>query len=396
MTGVLFVICALSISVYGKRTPTYLENVECAPYVHYIETDPLNYFRYNPFYVKLFRCYGADSLLNPRNRQCMPTKVGAEDVDIYVHNIGEQKWDTITVQNHTHCEEHCTLEESMCTPYQEFDRNECSCTCRYADAPSPNSTCGDQFYWDKSACNCVCSVDSMRCEKRKVFSRDECSCVCKQKFYIRCAKRKMVVDQDTCECVEPTIETEKSININRCASANIWILVIALVVEFVVLVILYCLCYRYCYKHYYFRMKADKKAESMTKYSYPGLGTEHCETDYARTSRSTIGKSISDTDFDEEVPPFTLHNVNKGVNNNQNGLYGNGPKITNKLINMEDSENIYPSDKGSVFNPSHSVNGALYNNTLRSVYNDVEPIIRDYDYECEISMQKNYKNISLV
>ena len=400
MIGVLF-FCHLIVMT--RSTVIFLRNVDCGPYVDYVQTDPLNYFRYNPFYVQLFRCHGADSLVNPRNKQCTPTVKGIKDLEIYVINNSNGTYQSMAVKNHTECIETCSLDKSSCSAYQKFIKDECVCVCQYENTPNPNP-CTSPFYWDKSMCDCICSIDTKVCEKRKEFNKEECDCVCKQKFHVRCAKRQKVVDEETCECVEASI-TEQSSG-GSCEGITTEILLLIMALEAFTIIVLYFFLYRYCYKKVYFRIKSDKERESITNYQCQGYSVDNIAH-----SRSTIDKSRSTMDVEEEVPPYTMNSLNRNSLNrnslNRNSLNRNSLNRNNidRIINnnslYQAKPDEYESNDNIIDKPSDN---NFYSKGERSplndppaddmfLYNNVEPTT---NYESEQSDPGYYKNISLV
>lgn len=351
---------------------TYLKNVECNSYIDYVQTDPLKYFRYNPFYVKLHRCHGADSLMNPRNKYCLPTPTGIQELDIYVINNGNGSYEVMKVQNHTSCAEVCLLDQSECSPYQKFSKDECVCMCQYDKTPDPNP-CLSPFRWDKSMCDCICSLDSMVCPKRQEFNKNDCGCVCKQKFHVRCAKRQMVVDEETCGCIEPTVITGKSTGQECVGNIKFEMLIIALCLEAFVIIILYLFLYRYCYKVVYFRRKADKERVSISKY-------QEYKADKVEPAHSV-------TDFEEEVPPFSMDSLNRNsinrnsINRNSinrtsmnrngigmNGIGLNGVHHTNSLNRNNINRTSLTRNN---FNTNSLNRNSLRRNTdLNNIYNN--------------------------
>ena len=73
----------------SNKENRYLPPVVCGSYMDIVATDIEDHFRYNPYYVRLARCHGANSLANPRNKLCVPTKDGVDTNRIHVFNIAE-------------------------------------------------------------------------------------------------------------------------------------------------------------------------------------------------------------------------------------------------------------------------------------------------------------------
>ena len=200
MIGVLLFVNFIAIS----RCTLFPDNIICGAYEDYVPTDPLNYSRYFPCVIKLFRCRGADNINSLLFNKCVPGINGTQNVNIIVFNsIG--RVEEITVLNHTSCYEKCAIDATSCSPYQIFSPDDCLCNCKYNVKPEPDP-CIQPFHWEESMCNCVCSNEVSRvCEKEKEFSDEYCGCFCKLEYVLKCAKDKRVIDEDTCECIAPGI-----------------------------------------------------------------------------------------------------------------------------------------------------------------------------------------------
>lgn len=188
-------------AVVKKSKATFVQNVQCSPQPAFVPTDPLNYFRYTPAMIKLFRCQGADSPQDLHFKRCQPSDEGMEDIDILVMNNNYGTPLTITVKNHTSCGEKCSIDDSSCSSYQVFQTDPCVCKCQFDKAPEPYP-CQDPFFWEPAMCDCVCGVDSKDCDGDKEFNERTCKCECKLMTYVRCARSKRVVDEKSCKCVE--------------------------------------------------------------------------------------------------------------------------------------------------------------------------------------------------
>ena len=186
----------------ARSKPALLKNVDCSPHPDYIETDILNYYRYTPSIITLHRCHGANSVNDLQFKKCIPSEDGVTDVDISVMNNNYQTPLTITVKNHTSCVQKCIIDKSVCSLYQNFLPDDCICKCNYDKPPEPYP-CADPYRWETSMCNCVCSVESKECDDEKEFNNRTCKCECKLVSYVKCARRKKVVDEKTCHCIDP-------------------------------------------------------------------------------------------------------------------------------------------------------------------------------------------------
>lgn len=193
-------ITLVSINI-SLNKPTILKNIPCSPQPDYVETDTLSYFRYTPSMIRLHRCHGANSINDLQYKKCIPNENGTEDVEISVMNIKFQTPLTLSVKNHTACIEKCVIDKTSCSPFQNFLPEDCTCKCGYDRPPDPYP-CVDPFRWETSMCSCVCSVDSKECTDGKEFNNRTCRCECKLMAYVQCARKKKVVDENNCQCVD--------------------------------------------------------------------------------------------------------------------------------------------------------------------------------------------------
>jgi len=247
-------------------TQLFLPNVDCGPHVDYIETDP-GLHRYNPYVVKLHRCHGSNIGANPQNKQCLVDPVGIKELGIFAFKLDDNTPSNIKVQNYTKCKEHCMVNQTSCTPYQNFtSETECSCKCNYKTTPVPNP-CVAPFFWDQSKCNCACPHSTMTCAARKEFDKELCGCVCKQKFNLRCAKRKQILNEQDCTCVDPPIVTGAAQQ-NCDGGVSGGLLAVIMVLEAFFIIICYLVFYVYCYTRVYKRKQEAKY--SVNKHSTNG------------------------------------------------------------------------------------------------------------------------------
>ena len=249
---VFLIICSFCSN---DGDPVHLKNIDCGSYVDYVPVDE-QFFRYMPYYVELHRCHGANPIVNPQNRQCVPKDGAVKNVSIYAVEISSLKPIVLTVKNYTSCDEKCLLNSSSCTPYQTFEQEICYCECNYTDTPVPNP-CARPFVWDKTACNCVCPDSGLMCEDRKEFNQEVCGCVCQQKFNVLCASRNQYIDQNTCGCID-LAEVRSSARIGCKDGVNGSILAVIMFIEAFLIIASYFVLYVYCYKRKYLSMKNSK------------------------------------------------------------------------------------------------------------------------------------------
>ncbi|XP_066927880.1 uncharacterized protein [Clytia hemisphaerica] len=337
--------------------PIHLENVECAPYIDHVATDP-NLYRYEPYFVKMHRCHGKHPVPNPKNEKCVPKmQNGKDNVEIIVlTKLGNVHFLNIT--NHTDCEQRCVISQEDCTPYEQFKSSTCGCSCNYSPSTGPKN-CYAPFIWQQSACNCICPKDehSQVCAKRKVFSKEECGCTCKAKFYARCAKRKQVVDEGTCECVDPEVLVGKSRS--GCdGGVNGAMLAVVIIVEAFVIVFCYYFFYRYCYKHNFLGRKKEKNVSS----GYYHNGDIPNDT-AARTYESTHDEREKLTE-NTRKPDKELIRQEERERVRLNGL---SDKERIRIEEEEESDQYagyYPEEEKSRY-PNH--NGDMYYNDIMEV-----------------------------
>ena len=201
----LVIIQLLMHSDVAQGNAVWLENVHCATYIDYVETDP-GYARYLPFIVKLHRCQGSVGVDKPSVKACVPSNV--TEVEIVTQNLQTFRYETIKVLNHTKCTSKCTRDPTTCTPFQRWNPKRCRCDCKTHGEPARDTCCAEK-QWSKSHCGCVCRQPPRSCShKRQEWSTETCGCRCKPKFYQRCAQLNLTLDLDTCKCMHNLVSND--------------------------------------------------------------------------------------------------------------------------------------------------------------------------------------------
>lgn len=331
-------------------TPVHLPNVDCAPYIDHVPTDPGKY-RYEPYYVKLHRCHGKHPVVqNPKNEKCVPTSNGVQNVTIYaVNQLG--KVTQINVVNHTACNQECVISQNDCSPFEYFKKSVCGCSCNYTSVTGPKK-CELPLVWQQPSCNCVCpkNADSQVCGRRKEFNKDECGCTCKAKFYARCAKRKQVVDEDTCYCIEPSVIVGKSKS--GCdGGVNGAMLAVVIIVEAFVIVFCYYFFYVYCYRHNYLERKNNKNVSS---------GYYHNGDIPNDTGHGNYGSAYDERNSYTESAQLTDKELIKQEERERGRLNGLSDKDRIRLEEENEYAGYYPVEEKSPLAPKHPPNGELY------------------------------------
>lgn len=241
--------------------PITLGNVDCAPYVDYVASDP-GLYRFWPMYVEIHRCQGKHFSPNPKNMKCMPTKTGIEKLKYRVTSYQTGNPIDLTIDNHTACSQQCVVSQANCTPYEHFKAGECGCTCNITKASEGQALCKPPFSWQQNGCNCVCPKPAdTNCGEKRQFNTDLCQCTCSARVYNRCARKKRVVDERTCLCVEPTVVIAKARS--DCeGGVNGAMLAVVIIVEAVMIVFCYYFFYVYCYKYNYLGRKNKQHVSS--------------------------------------------------------------------------------------------------------------------------------------
>ncbi|XP_057311796.1 uncharacterized protein LOC130649525 [Hydractinia symbiolongicarpus] len=257
MTTLKLLICLSIVNCCITLDVQNLPNVDCNSYVDFVATDP-KYHRYTPYYVKLNRCNGVNvGGWKPHNKRCLPTKDGISNISILTVDSGN-RFNFVTLQNHTACNERCIIDNSSCTQYQTFQPNDCDCLCKYNNPPQTNP-CVHPLTWDHTKCNCVCPHTSLKCEKGKVFTKDTCGCTCNIKIRIQCTERKMLIDQNSCTCVAPNVVTGAAKGTCE-GDVKGGVLAVVMIMEALAFVVAYFFLYSYCYKRQYLPRKQAKNS----------------------------------------------------------------------------------------------------------------------------------------
>ena len=206
----------LQLFIFDSASSRYLAPVICAPYEVPTSTDPLHH-KYQPYYVSLHRCQGADPTHNPSLRACAPSHVQPINVSLIEPNGAIA---TVVMANHTACEYACVHDASVCTRYEVWNQDACTCACDVRT----RATCEKQRgrKWSQSTC-CVCSnVDT-------------------------CAESGGTLNEDTCVCTPPSPSSSTSCTPSISSSTgdsggkrggvSVWAVIFIVVLEFVVVVL---------------------------------------------------------------------------------------------------------------------------------------------------------------
>ena len=231
--------------------PQDVNKITAACQVHQnviVEVDPLQH-RYYPFMVKLPRCAGGVHLANPSVKRCVPSTYNSVPYSMYM--LPSYETATVNLVHHTGCKGECVKTSSSCNIFENWNENQCLCKCKYSAAPSP-SPCKLPLIWQQSACNCVCpSGLQMKCPDTKEWDKETCSCTCKKRYLNRCAKKRKVVNEENCKCMQPpsqNVTASARGSDAQCNGVENKIVVMIVVIEFLGMLFIFFLIYRCCLK----------------------------------------------------------------------------------------------------------------------------------------------------
>ena len=148
----------------------YLDPVPCDTYPSVVRTAKQT-STYRPYFIKLFKCQGADIQGSPATRICAPTTLGGlEPINITVAK-DDGSPEALVVYNHTRCEYRCRYDANVCSAYQIWDEDACECRCNTA----MKDTCEKDPIrtWEDTSC-CVCKENS-QCSSNRMNSTT-CHC----------------------------------------------------------------------------------------------------------------------------------------------------------------------------------------------------------------------------
>ena len=243
---ILFLTSAYLQSYFVPANSIRLPNVGCSVNTEVVQVDP-DKNRYVPSFVELCRCRGSIANNKPTVKKCVPTAV--KTLDLTVWDTTAHKHVPFQIKNHTNCGAACAQSKSDCNKYQTWTKG-CICACNHLTSP-----CEAPFIWNKERCDCECPTRPQKCEHdRKEWSDEICGCTCKNVYSNRCARKKKVLDHETCSCIVPSViqvqrssvTTKQNGECTKTVKTSFVILIVILV--FFALVSLFTLFYKYCLK----------------------------------------------------------------------------------------------------------------------------------------------------
>ena len=233
--------------------------VYCSPHLSYIQSDPPNN-KLLPYMFEIHRCGGSEE--NPAYKRCVPTSDGVKTVPLKLLAADEGKIETVRYENHTKCELVCVTDANTCSPHENYDQARCACDCKYSRAEDTKDVCTPPFQFKRTSgnCDCVCPnfIRNAACGLNEVFSEKDCGCVCKMKVYKRCARKKMVINEE-CNCDDPS--TYVKIPGKESCNGGVTGRVLAVIIILVAICIVggYLLFYVCCYKQQYKPRHEEKR-----------------------------------------------------------------------------------------------------------------------------------------
>ena len=348
--------------------------VYCSSHVSYIQSDPTTN-KLLPYMFKIHRCGGSEE--NPAYKKCVPTSDGVQTVPLKLLAADQGKMETITYENHTKCELVCVTNANTCSPQENYDEGRCACDCRYTEGTDTSRVCRSPFQFKRTSgnCDCVCPdfIRNAACGLNKVFSEEDCGCVCKRKFFKRCARKKMVIDE-TCNCVDlPT--NDKTIGGENCkGGVTGGVLAFIVIFEAICFVGGYYLFYVYCYKRQYKPYHKEMRQKTLdidtldNGNQVPLLQKQHSDSDPDDRRHNEIEEAVARLEesqkdsqrnrkYEEAVARFgDSQRDSKG-----SGKYSTQDNLNEKYTN---SVSYYPDDEKSPMTPK-------INNSEIFMYNDI-------------------------
>ena len=194
-----------------------LPNENCKPRSSIIHLGARNELFY-PEAISLNRCAGLCRNETKYIIRCIASK--ENEIQLQVLNRISNKEEILVITNHTACDCNCVHEEKICYESQEWNNKTCQCTC------DTKIDCPVDYLWNPGFCYCEC--DKI-CPKRMYLNTTSCSCNCKDKFYRRCSKRGLVVDETDCNCIQ-TSESSSPMKTNELSQLILPLFLLLLVV----------------------------------------------------------------------------------------------------------------------------------------------------------------------
>jgi len=332
--------------------------VYCAPHLNYIQSDPTTN-KFLPYIFQIHRCGGSEE--NPAYKRCVPTSDGVQTVPLKLLAADEQKMETVTYENHTKCELVCVKDANTCSPHETYDGARCACDCKYKQADDTKGVCESPFQFKRTSgnCDCVCPdfIRNAACGLNKVFSEEDCGCVCKRKFFKRCARKKMVIDE-TCNCVDPPTNA-KTIGSKNCkGGVTGGVLAVIVIFEAVCFVGGYFLFYVYCYKRQYKPQQEMKRQKTLDTGTLDNGNQIHFF--YKEQHPDTAPDDRRHNEIEEAVARFK----DSQRDSQRSGKYSNQDNRSGKFSN---SDSYYPDDEKSPLTPkSQKSEDFMYNDILET------------------------------
>ncbi|XP_066921965.1 uncharacterized protein [Clytia hemisphaerica] len=240
-----FLSCVFLLQLVMERcsgTAIWLENVHCATYIDYVETDP-GHARYLPFIVRLHRCQGSVGVDKPSIKACVPSNIS--EVEIVTQNLHTFRYETIKVLNHTSCTSRCTTDSSSCNKYQKWNQKRCRCECKTRGEPKKDTCCAPKV-WSQHRCNCECLEEPQQCHRRKEWRKEACGCKCKDKYFQRCRQLNLTLDLDNCRCMNLIANSPQVTCISDTITLSLDIVVLICVSEALLIAFVYIVYYISC------------------------------------------------------------------------------------------------------------------------------------------------------
>ena len=149
-----------------------------------------------PGAVMLSRCNG---LCNNKTKEVMGCRASeTSQLKLEVFNFMKNENETILITNHTECTCNCVYSVDVCNKNQKWNNESCHCTCEEKEE------CNLGYQWNPQFCYCECD---RICARRMYLNESSCECICKPKYFRRCNRRNLILDEFDCKCKKQTAES---------------------------------------------------------------------------------------------------------------------------------------------------------------------------------------------
>ena len=184
-------VILLFVGTYEIRLPN--ENCELrSEVVHLSGGNEIFY----PGAVMLSRCIG---LCNNKTKEIMRCSASeTSELELEVFNSIKNENEILMITNHTECICDCVHTADVCYKTQKWNNETCHCMC------DEKEKCNLGYQWNPQFCYCECD---RICSRRMYLNESSCDCICEPKYFRRCNRKNLILDEFDCKCKKQTAES---------------------------------------------------------------------------------------------------------------------------------------------------------------------------------------------